>query len=122
MLQPDQDAVHEGRLRMRKVLFLSALFSTFALTTPGTSADEQAGAKDNQPPEGFQALFNGKDLTGWQGLVDVRQRAKLTPDQLAEKQKEANEKFLPHWTVKDGILHYDGKGNNLQTAKDYGNV
>ena len=22
-------------------------------------------AKDNTPPEGFTALFNGKDLTGW---------------------------------------------------------
>ena len=24
---------------------------------------------DNTPPEGFVALFNGKDLTGWKGLV-----------------------------------------------------
>ena len=23
----------------------------------------------NQPPEGFTALFNGEDLTGWKGLV-----------------------------------------------------
>src|SRR5262249_50925694 len=71
--------------------------------------------------KGFQALFNGKDLTGWQGLVELPQRAKLTPEQLAQKQKEANEKYLPHWTVKDGILTYDGKGQSLQTAKDYGN-
>ena len=26
---------------------------------------------DNTPPEGFTALFNGKDLTGWQGLRDA---------------------------------------------------
>ena len=26
-----------------------------------------------------------------------------------------------HWTVKDGVIHYDGKADNLQTAKDYGN-
>jgi len=32
------------------------------------------------------------------------------------------EQVLPHWTVKDGILHYDGKANSLQTVKDYGNV
>ena len=38
-----------------------------------------------------------------------------------EKQKEANDKILPHWTVKDGVLDYDGKGNSLQTVKDYGN-
>ena len=26
------------------------------------------GAALNQPPKGFTALFNGKDLTGWWGL------------------------------------------------------
>ncbi len=77
-------------------------------------------AADNTPPPGFTALFNGKDLTGWQGLVELPQRAKLTPEQLAEKQKQANEKVLPHWSAKEGVLHYDGKGNSLQTAKDYG--
>ena len=25
-------------------------------------------AADNTPPEGYTALFNGKDLTGWKGL------------------------------------------------------
>ncbi len=33
----------------------------------------------------------------------------------------ADEIVLPHWGVKDGILFHDGKGNNLQTVKDYGN-
>ena len=30
--------------------------------------------KDNMPSEGFTALFNGKDLTGWKGLVVIRTR------------------------------------------------
>lgn len=78
-------------------------------------------AQDNVPPEGFTALFNGKDLTGWQGVVELPRRQKLAADpaKLAEAQKAANERVLPHWTVKDGVLHYDGKGNNLQTVKDY---
>lgn len=75
--------------------------------------------KDNTPPEGFTALFNGKDLAGWQGLVEIHKREK-DPEKYAEQVKAANEKYLPHWTVKDGILNYDGKGQNLQTAKDYG--
>lgn len=78
------------------------------------------GQENNRPPQGFIALFNGKDLTNWQGLVEFPQREKLTPEQLAAKQKEADEKYLPHWSVKDGILFYDGKGQSLQTAKDYG--
>jgi hypothetical protein len=78
-------------------------------------------AKDNTPPEGFIALFNGKDLTGWQGLVELPKRDK-DPEKYAAQVKAANEKYLPHWTVKDGVLHYDGKGQSLQTVKDYGDV
>ena len=74
--------------------------------------------KDNTPPEGFTALFNGKDLTGWQGLVEIDKRDK-DPEKYAAQVKAANEKYLPHWTVKDGIIQYDGKGQNLQTSKDY---
>ena len=103
---------------------LGLLLGVTAMAAGG--AGDKAGPKDNMPPPGWVALFNGKDLTNWQGLVDVKQRSQLTPAQLAAKQKEANAIILPHWTVKDGILHYDGKGtnkkgNNLQTAKDYGN-
>jgi hypothetical protein len=105
---------------MRKLWAWLGTAGLLTLTSLVT-AEEKAGPKDNVPPPGFTALFNGKDLTGWQGLVEIRERAKLTPEQLAKKQEEANKRFLPHWTVKDGILHYDGKGNNLQTAKDYGN-
>jgi len=76
-------------------------------------------AKDNTPPEGFTALFNGKDLTGWQGLVELPKRDK-DPEKYAAQIKAANEKYLPHWTVKDGVIHYDGKGQSLQTVKDYG--
>jgi 3-keto-disaccharide hydrolase len=82
--------------------------------------DDKAGPNDNMPPEGFTALFNGKDLTNWQGLIDIKTRAKLTSEEREKKQKEANEKILPNWKVKDGILYYDGKSNSLQTAKDYG--
>ncbi len=105
---------------MKKVSFLMSLAGAWALAA-GAAAEEKAGPNDNKPREGFQALFNGKDLTGWQGLVELPDRSKLTLNQLAKKQQEANAKFLPHWTVQNGVLHYDGKGHSLQTAKDYGN-
>jgi hypothetical protein len=92
-----------------------------ALAAAGGRADElKAGPEDNTPPKGFKALFNGKDLAGWQGLVEIKERSMHTPEELARMQKEANEKYLPHWQVKDGILTYDGKGQSLQSAKDYG--
>jgi hypothetical protein len=108
---------------MMKYLTLFALAAGLTLGNVRAADDdeEKAGPDDNKPPKGFTALFNGQDLTNWQGLVELPQRKKLSPEQLAEKQKEANEKFLPHWVVKNGVIHYDGKGNSLQTAKDYGN-
>lgn len=79
-------------------------------------------AGDNTPPEGFTALFNGKDLTGWKGLVaDPEKRAKMTPEELAAEQKKADERMHAHWSVQDGVLVFDGKGDNLCTVKDYGN-
>jgi hypothetical protein len=110
----------EGRPKMKCSLAFIGLAGAVLLTSC-SKEEEKAGPSDNRPPEGFRLLFNGKDLTGWQGLVELPERSKLSAEQLAEKQKEANEKYLPHWTVKDGILNYDGKGQSLQTAKDYGN-
>jgi hypothetical protein len=78
-------------------------------------------AADNTPPEGFVALFNGKDLTGWKGLVgNPVTRAKMTPEQLAEAQKKADQRMRDHWRVEDGTFVFDGKGDSLCTAKDYG--
>jgi hypothetical protein len=107
---------------MRRWFALSALAIALGLATTWTSAGEKAGPTDNMPPKGFTPLFNGKDLTGWQGLIEIHQRKKMTKEQLEAAQKKANEK-MSHWTVQDGVLVYDGKkgGQNLQSAKDYGN-
>src|SRR5688572_3565158 len=78
-------------------------------------------AADNTPPEGYTAMFNGKDLTGWKGLAgSIVAKAKMTPEQLAEAQAKADEQMKAHWRVEDGVLIYDGKGNSLCSAKDYG--
>ena len=106
---------------MKSSFALIGLAGLLVLNPSLRADDQKAGPDDNKPPEGFKLLFNGKDLTGWQGLVELPERSKLSPEQLAEKQKEANDKFLPHWTVKDSILLYDGRGQSLQTAKDYAN-
>jgi len=77
--------------------------------------------KDNTPPPGFAALFNGRDLKGWKGLVgDPVSRARMSPQELAEKQAAADAEAFKHWKVRDGVIVYDGKNNNLCTARDYG--
>lgn len=80
-----------------------------------------ARGENNVPPPGFTAAFNGRDLEGWKGLVaSPPARAKMKPDQLAAEQKKADERMQAHWKVVDGALVFDGKGDSLCTAKDYG--
>ena len=85
----------------------------------------------NEPAtHGFQALFNGQDLIGWQGelrrLVDYTNNpgptlASLTADQKATKQKEANRRMREHWSATDGELIANGRGDNLVTTSQFGN-
>ena len=71
--------------------------------------------------EGFKPMFNGKDLTGWHGLVENPVvRAKLKPAELAKKQIEADKKVLVNWSVKDGCIWFTGSGDNLCSVKEYG--
>jgi hypothetical protein len=69
---------------------------TLAILAAALAADDRPL---NTPPPGFTALFNGKDLTNWQ-----------------EDDHDAKD----HWSIRDGVLHYDGKGDSLRTARDYG--
>jgi|GEM_PF-1762152 len=82
----------------------------------------QAGQGLNQPPEGFIALFNGRDLSGWQGLVaNPPARAKMSAEQLGGAREKANQDMRQHWSVQDGVLMFDGHGHSLCTVKDYAN-
>lgn len=91
------------------------------LAVAGTSRAENQERPLNKPPKGFKRLFTGKDLKNWQGLIDIKKRATLSPEQLKEEQAKADQKMREHWSVENGILVYDGKGDSLQTVKDYGN-
>ena len=108
--------------------FLLAALSSFAI-----------GA-DNEPPAGFTALFDGKQISGWYGwgTRDPRDLTAMTPEQQAEYKKQSveggplinktnaktgvtgAEHINAHWKVEGGELVNDGKGLYLTTAKDYG--
>lgn len=76
---------------------------------------------DNLAPDGFEALFNGMDLTNWKGLVaDPIKRSKMSSQELAAAQKEADAKMRAHWKVVDAMLQFDGKGASLCSLEDYG--
>jgi len=85
-----------------------------------------AKEKENTPPEGFVALFNGKNLTGWKGLLatpndNPSKRAKLSAPEFSGAQAKADERMREHWRAEKGEIVFDGKGVSLCASKDYGN-
>ncbi|MGX5820596.1 family 16 glycoside hydrolase [Chitinophaga lutea] len=71
--------------------------------------------------EGFVSMFNGKDLSGWKGLVaNPIKRAAMDEKTLKKEQEKADAKMKEAWSVKDGLLVFNGKGDNLCTDKKYG--
>ena len=74
------------------------------------------------PDDGFVPMFNGRDLSGWKGLVENPvARSKMSPKQLAQKQKKADEIMRRDWHVENGLLVFDGLGyDNLCSEKMYG--
>jgi len=81
----------------RTILFAAVLLVTAGTVTQAAEAKKKKPRKPNVPPKGFVALFNGKDLKNWKVDKDTAE----------------------HWSVKDGVLLYDGKGESLSTEKDY---
>ena len=74
------------------------------------------------PPEGFTALFNEKNLSGWWGLSTedpVKWKA-FSADKLAEKKAASLKDIAQHWSVDGEELVNDGHGLYLSTQKNYG--
>lgn len=104
-----------------RTLMMSLFLFAIACFTSSLEAKDSDSASLNVPPMGFTALFNGKDLTNWKGLVgNPKTRAAMSKEELAAEQVKADQRAKQHWQVKDGILVFDGKGKNLCTAQDYG--
>jgi hypothetical protein len=73
-----------------------------------------------EPPPGFKALFNGKDLEGWVGgdTTDPKKVAAMSP----EDREKWNADMKAHWKAENGELVNDGKGKYATTAADYGDI
>jgi hypothetical protein len=84
--------------------YVTVILLAVVLTNVGWAATKTGEKRErlNQPPEGFVALFNGKDLTGW----------------------KVPEGDNGHWKVIDGVIDYDAqseaKGDkNLWTEESF---
>ena len=131
----DDDALKETaaqtamNLALNNPMFLDKNTATIldkvskTLNNPDAGYQREAISKylnENKVQEGFVPLFNGKDLTGWKGLVrNPIARAKMSTKELEKAQKEADAKAKESWIVENGELLFTGEGDNLCTDKKY---
>ncbi len=101
-------------------LHFGLILSSLTLLLSSPVARLLAQQNSSNPPSGFTALFNGKDLEGWHG------RPHLDPRKWAETSEEKKQEWLAdmrtHWTVSDGVLVNDGHGVFLTSNKEYGDI
>ncbi len=105
-----------------------ACLLALTLGAAGLPAVHAAGL--NEPPPGFVALFNGRDLTGWRGgdTYDPRklralpeaERTALLRKWTASMTGVNPQTGKPHWHVENGELVNDGLGAYATTEQDYG--
>ena len=105
---------------MRTSLFVLPL-AVLLILAP---SQHSAAAENNQPPKGFTAIFNGKDLAGWHGMghFDPRKLAAMSDDEREKKRAADLANVAEHWSVENGELVNDGSGVYLTTDKDYGDI
>lgn len=80
-----------------------------------------AHANEPNPPAGFRAIFNGKDLTGWYGL-NPHSGAKLQGEQKEANLKQQRADFPKHWRIEKGELVNDGTGPYATTEAEFGDI
>jgi hypothetical protein len=80
--------------------------------------------ENNQPPAGFRALFNGRDLTGWYGMKDFNpyEFQQLSDAERQSRRDEGTADARQHWSVQDGDLVNDGNGAYLTTDDEFENI
>ena len=107
-------------MRPQLTVFLSLGLAWWLGQSPIANARE-ATAK---PPEGFVALFNGEDLTGWHGMstYDIRKLDKMSEQERTAQLATWTDDAKNHWSVKGGELVNDGHGAFLTTDKHYGDI
>jgi hypothetical protein len=114
---------------------LAAWAAGTVLAADTAVAPAARASTDNVPPDGFVALFNGTDLTGWYGwgTRDPNDLWTMSPEDQADYKRKSVEgglldakgvdkkdHLLAHWRVENGELVNDGKGLYATTDRDYG--
>jgi len=95
------------------------LFFTSAIAGIGMLAIGRA--EEPSPPEGFRAILNGRDLTGWHGL-NPHSVTKLMGEKKDANLAEQRADFPKNWIVENGELVNDGHGPYATTDEEFGDI
>lgn len=98
----------------RQVLFFAAAIFMTGMQVAGR-------AEETNPPSGFRAIFNGRDLTGWYGL-NPHSVANLTGEKKEASLAQQRADFPKHWSVENGELVNDGHGPYATTDAMLGDI
>lgn len=103
---------HFAVLHSARCIALALAFCTARVAT---------AQENNQPPEGFTALFNGRDFKDWSGAKtrDPREIAALPPKDRAAWDEQMRQGIAQHWRVANGELISDGHDPYLATTRDF---
>ncbi len=73
------------------------------------------------PPAGFQSIFNGNDLAGWYAIetYDPRDFASLDGEEREARKAAAREATAEFWRVENGEIVNDGEGPYLTSENEY---
>src|SRR6266568_6196431 len=125
----DGDSPEESQRKMRipmnrSYLHASTMLSplNLALVVASMPVVHAASAQRMGAPQGFTALFNGNDLSGWRGGDTFDHRAWLAMPEQERRAKSAEwtADMKKHWRVENDELVNDGDGKYATTEKDYG--
>jgi hypothetical protein len=108
-----------NRCPVRVSLGLSGI--GIALLTTGVMLHAQ---DNNRPSEGYEAIFNGRDLSGWHGMghTNPHELAAMSSDERMAKRAAEMDDVRAHWSVDNGELVNDGQGIYLTTDRDFENI
>ncbi|MBM3855036.1 MAG: DUF1080 domain-containing protein [Verrucomicrobia bacterium] len=79
-----------------------------------------SGASPNPPP-GFRALFNGRDLSGWHGL-NPHPVVKLKDAKKEANLQQQRADFPKHWRAENAELVNIGTGPYATTDEEFGDI
>lgn len=100
------------RIILKSLVIFSAALTGLLKPTTGRAAELDV-------PQGFRAIFNGRDLSGWHGL-NPHNVANLTGEKKEAEVVRQRAEFSKNWSVDNEELVNDGNGPYATTDEEFG--